>query len=806
MKKVVVSLLAVAFSVGLSAAGSVVCPVVLDTVALVDSARVALDKGYAYRTQGNYAQAETYYGIAQRIVEQLFSANSTQNAACLLNLGRVYRDKGEYAKAEQCLLQARKIHQDLGEEKDSNYATILNNLGLIYKDIGSYNKAEQYYLEALHLREELLGKQSVPYATSLNNLSVLYTITRKYVKALDYGLQAAQIYKELLGDSPSYSTAVNTVALLYLALRDYAKAEQYLLEELRVDKLTLSETHPYCAVTLSNLGSLYLYMNDYAKAEEYFREALRIRKEVLGQKHPDYARSLCDIGEVYLHQSDYTQAEEYFEHANLLYSDLFLSSWDFMSENERSKYWQKMQRQYEYLFPSAYYHSHDIKRAYDLQLFVKGLLQTSSVTINRSILESGDSSLVSMWNKIKGFYDRIQILESQGAPAETMRSFRARVEALEKSTIRRSQRYRSINPLLLTWRDVKKALPDQSMAIEFMSVPGDTTLYCALVLTSTDSLPFMVELFTDKQVEPLLQQSTSRQYVDATAQQLSQFIWGPLLPKMQEVDNVYFAATGLLHQLSFEILPYDAQSTMSDRFNMVRLSSTRELVRANPSVKHEKATLYGGIQYNGSVAYLPGTLLEATTIQRLLTDNHIVATLYTALEAGEQSFKALNTNQPDILHIGTHGFYWPDSTARQKDYFTQWLPTREIDGGLFVRQSINPLDRCGLLLAGAGTALMGHLSSLQAGEQDGIVTAKEVSLMDLRNCDLVVLSACETAKGDITGEGVFGLQRAFKMAGVQTIIMSLWPVDDKATQMLMTEFYTNWINHHQPKREAFKNA
>ncbi len=120
--------------------------------------------------------------------------------------------------------------------------------------------------------------------------------------------------------------------------------------------------------------------------------------------------------------------------------------------------------------------------------------------------------------------------------------------------------------------------------------------------------------------------------------------------------------------------------------------------------------------------------------------------------------------------------------------------------------AIDPLNRCGLLFAGANTALQGHSNELPDGVQDGILTAKEISLLDLRDADLVVLSACETGKGEITGEGVFGLQRAFKQAGAQTIIMSLWPVNDAATQLLMTEFYRNWITNHQSKRTAFRNA
>ena len=159
----------------------------------------------------------------------------------------------------------------------------------------------------------------------------------------------------------------------------------------------------------------------------------------------------------------------------------------------------------------------------------------------------------------------------------------------------------------------------------------------------------------------------------------------------------------------------------------------------------------------------------------------------------------------NIIHIGTHGFTWTESVAKKQDYFAEQM--RTLDGMKRHRGSvIDPLSRCGLLFAGANIALAGYSNKLPEGVQDGVLTAKEISLIDLRDADLVVLSACETAKGDVTSEGVFGLQRAFKMAGVQTIIMSLWKVNDQATQLLMTEFYNNWIGKHQSKREAFRNA
>jgi CHAT domain-containing protein len=167
--------------------------------------------------------------------------------------------------------------------------------------------------------------------------------------------------------------------------------------------------------------------------------------------------------------------------------------------------------------------------------------------------------------------------------------------------------------------------------------------------------------------------------------------------------------------------------------------------------------------------------------------------------ANEESFKALTGRNENIIHLSTHGFLWTDEAAHNQNYFNQYK--------FFKRNfSVAPLSRCGLLLAGANIALTGHSHDLPKNIQDGILTAQEISLLNLSNCNLVVLSACETARGDITSDGVYGLQRAFKIAGVQTILMSLWKIDDTATQILITEFYKNWIEKKLSKREALKNA
>ena len=161
--------------------------------------------------------------------------------------------------------------------------------------------------------------------------------------------------------------------------------------------------------------------------------------------------------------------------------------------------------------------------------------------------------------------------------------------------------------------------------------------------------------------------------------------------------------------------------------------------------------------------------------------------LYTDTIGTEASFKALSGSGVNALHIATHGFYWTEREAAQLD----GLAFLGADMPAAVKED-KALTRSGLLLAGANTALKGL--PLPEGVEDGVLTAKEIARMDLRLVDLVALSACQTGLGEITGDGVFGLQRGFKKAGANTLLMSLWKVDDTATQLLMTQYYKNLLS------------
>jgi CHAT domain-containing protein len=340
----------------------------------------------------------------------------------------------------------------------------------------------------------------------------------------------------------------------------------------------------------------------------------------------------------------------------------------------------------------------------------------------------------------------------------------------------------------------------------------------------------MVTLFEKRELDNLLAAGNSeserdeKRYSGSTGKQITKLIWEPLQTYINEGDNVYFSPSGILHHLAIEYLPSGDNRLMNEMYNLYRISSTKQLCYTHPVQEYDKAVLYGGLIYDleeetmlaESRVYeqtrdkyamrgfemdtvnragwkmLSGTKTEIDNISKILTKNHIRNTVFEGEKGNEESFRALSGQKNNILHIATHGFFYSSEDAQKKKYFGMLSENKPVID--------NSMRRSGLILSGGNAAWRGE--SVPDGIEDGVLTAQEIMSLDLRGADLVVLSACETGLGDVTGEGVFGLQRAFKMAGAQTLIMSLWKVSDAATELMMSTFYENLLAG-KSKREAF---
>lgn len=808
---------------------------------------------YVFFTINVFQKAESYLLQAKEIVKKVLGESHPDYATILGNLGVLYYNMGVYSKAEPYMLQALDIGKNVFGELHPDYAKIFGTLGSLYYQIGDYQKAEEYLLQAQELLKRVSDEQHPAYITVLKHLGNLYCSEGNYKRAESYLLQAQETRTNVLGEQFTAYSSLNDLGYLYLAMGDYSRAETYLLLASERDTSLFEdvgiENDMDYAMSLVGLGRLYGLRGDYPKTETALLQASKIWTNVLGEQHQGLAVIMQYLGIIYGLMNNYQESEIYLQKMYLICRNSYESSLKHMTEKQR-QYFLDNQRQYmrsyRYLLFQYQLQKPSVSsNAYDVELFTKGLLLTSSDVVNRSIMESKDSALIADFQELTSLRQRVITLQEKDPQSPYIDQCQHQADSLEKVLTINSAIFRESQAIWnITWDSVRNHLKATDVAIEYMDVTlsGDSTMYCALLLRDTCSYPVMIPLFEEKEVLPLATATTNGEFAPdkvysdtINGKELTAKIWSKIMPYIKPGETVYFAPSGLLHQLAIEALPYDSTHTMADVYSLVRLSSTREIVMHKNDNHYTTATLYGGIQYDvnadtllaesrryaqdqllasrgieddtldrGNIKYLAWTKTEVEDISDLLQKNKLKVKLYTATSANEESFKALSGKHQNILHIATHGFFWTDSTAQKKDYFTQRMMPFGNDRP--APPSIDPLNRCGLLFAGAQTAWSGHSADLTEGVQDGILTAKEISLLDLRDADLVVLSACETGKGEITSDGVFGLQRAFKQAGAQTIIMSLWPVNDASTQLLMTEFYRNWITNHQSKREAFRNA
>ena len=489
---------------------------------------------------------------------------------------------------------------------------------------------------------------------------------------------------------------------------------------------------------------------------------------------------------------------------------------------------------------------------YQNELLVKGLSLRNQQLIQNNIQKSGDATLKSNYEHFVA--NKRQLVKLQELPIDKrpalFEKLTIETELLEKDLIRQSALFADAKKSLsTTWKQIQDQLKHNEVAIDLVAFNyynkkwTDSIVYSAFVITKSRKYPKFISLFEQKQLNALLQlnhtehdslqaKKLNKQYTDSA---IADLFLKPLQNELQNITTIYLSPAGLGHQINFSALPVSGNQTFGEKYNLHILGSTVSLLQYNSYtiIKTSKPEflIYGGIDYSQSNAknnesnnelttrvsidfndtatrgsfdnfgYLGGTGIEANAIATLAKNNGFKATIINEKDATEESIKALDgKTSPYVLHLATHGFFFPDPKVVLKETNNDFEGTR----AAIYKTSDDPMMRSGLALAGANKYWKKTAENLTT--DDGILTASEISNLDLSACQLVVLSACETGLGAINGsEGVFGLQRAFKMAGVKNIIMSLWKVPDAQTSELFEIFY-NECFAGKSIHEAFQTA
>lgn len=775
--------------------------------------------------------------------------------------------KWEYGSDIQWARKCQKkvdIMYSKGDTISLDYLHAIDDLVLSYIAIKDNTNAAAWIEYDVRMKNHLCGKYSLEACYTLYLYALTAFNSGDMVTANDRANDVLKIMNEMKEhDNETFLKAMilRCSSYLHMGVLGTVRNEALRLIEY-ADSIFGKNSRQYDTARFQLAQYMYrLNENVDEKIVPLLKECLKWRTAHLGENHPDTVNALLALAyflcggeeseENILHL---TEAEQLYEKFYELQVDNIKNNFLSMTLDEQRDYWHWFIHYYQDLIPQCVLKkwkasgkiSIPSTTCYNAALFSKGLLLCSEVLMREALQQSLNSQYLNFFNDIsQGKMELMELDHSYQNYNETS------LKNLRKSINKKQQQLANAissfsdytEKLSIDWKEIQHHLGPTDAAIEFINVNRNkqefTYLfqsdgscievpsgvqkedrYVAVILTRNTSEPIMLPLFDFNDIGELYFNYTLRD------QYLSGLIWKPIIDILgNNIKDIYFSPSGELYCLPIESLRcWDDESYLSNRIKLHRLTSTRQLINVE-RVNGEGSVIYGGLYYDveiknqlmnsqqkgdkgnntfitkesikledkrgavNGLPYLQGTKDEADIVYNLLINMSSTSKimLLEGDKGTEASFKALNGMKNKIIHIGTHGYF---------------ISPNEDEIMRLNRDDLSMIYS-GLYMAGADNNIMGRVSG---NHDEGIMTSEEISHLDLRGLDMLTLSACQTGLGTITGDGVFGLQRGFKKAGANSILMSLWKVDDKATCLLMTEFYNNWVGKKMTKHNALEQA
>jgi CHAT domain-containing protein/Tfp pilus assembly protein PilF len=775
----------------------------------INYSKVHADLGLLYATMGRYNTAEFYSSEALSLREQTLGRNSKAGASSLNNMAVLYQETARFNESEKYFEEALQVVKDQLGAESQEYSTVLNNQAILFSEIGRIDQAVAKLNTAIAILEKLNKKGQRDQVGLQSNLALLYQQTGKFKEAETVYLK---LEKDLGSKNPYYAGVLNNLALLYIQMNQLDKVEGYLNKARDIYKERFGNENPNYAKVLNDLGNFYRMQGKFTEAEQNLTEALRIRGTALDTNHPDYVKSQEDLAILYWKKGDLAKADANYTIAMDKSLDFINRYFPPMSEAEKTKYWDvlqpRFQRYYNYCLEASASNAAIISTMYDYQVATKGLLLNSTNKIKKAILGSSNNELIKdyvAWLDKKETLARLYSLSKEELKEQKIDLATLEKEAndMERSLSQQSGDFsKGYSAEKISLAQVAGSLTDQEAILQIIRIrtfDKDFTAdskYAVLVITKGATVPKLVILDNGNQLETRYAKfyRNSIQQKSADTYAYDQY-WARIDPALAGKKTIYISTDGVYSQLSLNTLKKTGGDYLLNKYDLIMVGNSKdvlELKSRKPSTTKKNAFLLGFPDYGGdAVAALPGTKLEIDNIGKILKTGGYQTTPYAQKAATEAVIKSLKG--PSIVHIATHGYFQPD--------------VEQSAAGIHQENAKdNPLLRSGLILAGASPTLKGEALPNLESNDNGVLTAYEAMNLSLDGTDLIVLSACETGLGDVrAGEGVYGLQRAFLVAGAKAMVMSLWKVDDAATQALMTNFYTNLAKGGN-KAKAFKAA
>jgi CHAT domain-containing protein/Tfp pilus assembly protein PilF len=819
-----------------------------------------------YKAQGLYARAVPLLKRALEIQKSTLGKDHPAVANSLSNLATLYGTQGLYAEVEPLFERALQIRRAALGDKHPSVAQTFNNFAAFYMNLGLHARAEPLYKHAIEVGEASLGSNHPELAQTINNLAVLYAKQGHYTQAEPLYERALQIRKTALGKNhPKIAETLGSLAGLYKRQGLYARAEPLLIHTLEIQESTLGARHPDVARSLNNLATVYIAQGLYTRAEPLLVRARKIQEAALSDHHPSTILSLNNLAALHLAQVQLDAALPLLQRALTQSEQHLRQQVHGFSEQSLGSFLRLMRTQEDVLYSlvRAYPdHPRVPHLALSAALLRQGRSAQEIASTSRIIYRHMKPADRDAFERLRGLRTEFASLSLAGPGDLSSANHQRRLKALafegnrlEAALARRSKQFRDryVPPLPdQIVSQVRAALPRDGVLIEFVAyndrppvldpdLPqpqvADRMRYLALLLFA-DGRIRTADLGPAEPIERASQSlhdalEKSGDYLPA-ARALYELAFQPLQPHLDKARRLFIVPDGQLNLIPFAAL-YDGERFLAEPFDITYLTSGKDLlprshslpsrnsvvVLADPEFTapiepsataqtERKSTLRSAAldqfwsslrsqQADSSWVPLPATRREATTIEELFPK----AWLLLGALATKQAL--LSVSKPGILHIATHGFFLDEASPPPSPE-----PSR---GPVTVSTAVVgvPMPKCppeallcsGLVLAGAGA------SAAAAGSrpfEQSWVTAFELAGLDLWGTQLVVLSACDSGRGDVrVGQGVAGLRRALVTAGAETLVTSLWKVNDDTTALLMESYYRR-LRQGQGRTSALRDA
>ena len=773
-----------------------------------------------------------------------------EHAAVVNNLGLLHNERGDYRAAVPLLEQAVAIHRESLGPDHVTYAAALANLGAQFLLLGDHANAEEL-LGDMAIRRRVLGDGHIAVAEGFDHLGALQSAKGRLDLAEPLIRRGLETYRAVLGDGhPEVAKSIHNLAGQYLASGHPALAARFLAEMDPVLQAALAqdEPHPQWAHTLDMWAEAFAEVGNVVAAEPLVRQALDLLTAALGQGHPHLAHPLRRLSRICAATGRADEARSLMWQASAITDGVVEQVFATTSEAQRLAFTATIRDDIDLTLSLLTWHGTrvptDVNASVDLVLRRKARSAEALAVQRDWILGGGDPDLVARMQELTALRSQIAQETLAGPGAEDLRRTPRSAGSFAPTPHRdRIGAGRAIPEMALNprgqgadHRSVALALPAAHTLVEFIrfswadlsstSAPRDTSpRYLAFVMTrATPDTPAVVDLGNADEIDDLVGRFRDivaiRPDQRANAESdggvmLRRRVFDPLEPFLESGSHVILAPDGDLNRLSFEALPAADGQLVIDAYRLSYVGCGRDVLRhplgvgepgpplvvADPAfnlagsgpddVENRPARQSRDLDRGTRFWRLRGTREEGERIAGLLGSRPLL---------GEEALegRVRRVRSPHVLHIATHGYFIEN---RQPDEGTI-EPTGR--GPLAGPPPENPLLRSGLAFAGVNIWLRGGAVPPEA--EDGLLTAEDITGMDLVNTDLVVLSACETGLGDVrTGEGVFGLRRAIILAGARSLVMSLWKVPDEQTGTLMVDFYRR-VLAGRPVATALRDA